>query len=89
MKYLLNLPLCLAALFQAWFTSLVLMQAPWSGWGDGPSRGAMAFVMLEPAVFCWLLLLLAMVGAAFTDAFDWLPVRRRWLRRLLVVGARC
>jgi len=87
MKYLLNLPLCLAALFQAWFTSLVLMQAPWSGWGDGPSRGAMAFVMLEPAVFCWLLLLLAMVGAASTDAFDWLPVRRRWLRRLLVVGA--
>jgi hypothetical protein len=87
MKYLLNLPLALAALLQVWFASLVFMSAPWSGWGDGPSRGAMVLVMLEPAVFCWLLLLLAMVGAAFTDAFDWLPVGRRWLRRLLVVGA--
>src|SRR5262249_40599962 len=87
MKYLLNLPLFLAVLFQVWFTSLVLMSAPWSGWEDGPSRGAMALVMLEPPAFCWLLLLLTMVGAAFTDAFDWLPVGRRWLRRLLVVAA--
>jgi hypothetical protein len=87
MKYLLNLPLAVAALLQVWFAGLVFMSAPWSGWSDGPSRGAMVLVMLEPAVFCWLLLLLAMVGAAFTDAFDWLPVGRRWLRRLLVVGA--
>ena len=41
MKYLLNLPLALAALFQVWFASPVFMSAPWSGWGDGPSRGAM------------------------------------------------
>jgi hypothetical protein len=87
MKYLLNMPLALAALAQAWFASLVLMSAPWSGWEDGPSRGAMALVMLEAAAWCWAPLLLAMVGAAFTDVFDWLPIGRRWLRRLLVVGA--
>ncbi len=87
MKYALNLPLALAALFQAWFASLVLMSGPWAGWSDGPSRGAMALAMLEPAAFCWGLLLIAMVGAAFTDAFDWLPIERRWLRRTLVAGA--
>jgi hypothetical protein len=87
MKYVLNLPLALAALFQAWFASLVLMSAPWGGWEDGPSRGAMVLVMLEPAAFCWGFLLLAMLGAAFTDSFDWLPIERRWLRRTLVAGA--
>src|SRR5712692_6558754 len=87
MKYALNLPLALAALFQAWFASLVSMSTPWAGWSDGPSRGAMALVMLEPAAFCWGLLLIAMLGAAFTDAFDWLPIERRWLRRALVAGA--
>ena len=35
MKYLLNLPLALAALLQVWFASLVFMSAPWSGWSDG------------------------------------------------------
>jgi hypothetical protein len=87
MKYLLNLPLALAALAQALFASLVLMSTPWAGWSDGPSRGAMALVMLEPAVACWALLLPAIVAAAFTDAFDWLPIDRRWLRRALVAGA--
>ncbi len=87
MKYLLNLPLALAALFQGWFAALVLMSGPWVGWQDGPSRGAMALAMLEPAVLCWLALLVAMLGAAFTDAFDWLPIARRWLRRLLLLGA--
>ena len=52
MKYLLNLPLAVAALLQVWFAGLVFMSAPWSGWSDGPSRGAMVLVMLEPAVFC-------------------------------------
>jgi hypothetical protein len=87
MKYLLNLPLAVAALAQVWFASLVLMAAPWAGWSDGPSRGAMALVMLEPAASCWALLLLAMVVAAFTDGFDWLPIDRPWLRRALVTGA--
>jgi hypothetical protein len=87
MKYALNVPLAVAALCQAWFASMVLVSAPWGGWEDGPSRGAMALVMLEVAAFCWLILLLAMVGAAFTDAFDWLPTERRWLRRSLVAGA--
>src|SRR5438067_11155172 len=87
MKYVLNLPLALAALLQLWFAGLALMSGPWAGWEDGPSRGAMALVMLEPAVLCWGSLLLATVGAAFTDAFDWLPVARRGLRRLMVVGA--
>ncbi|MGE5270634.1 MAG: hypothetical protein ACM3JG_13285 [Thiohalocapsa sp.] len=87
MKYVLNLPLALAALFQAWFTAVVTMSGPWAGWEDGPSRGAMALVMLEPVVLCWALLLLAMVGAAFTEAFDWLPITRRWLRRIAVIAA--
>src|SRR5260370_1404771 len=46
MKYALNLPLALAALFQAWFAGLVLMSGPWAGWSDGPSRGAMALTVL-------------------------------------------
>ena len=48
MKYLLNLPLALAALLQVWFASLVFMSAPWSGWSDGPSRGAMVKSGTEP-----------------------------------------
>ena len=48
MKYLLNLPLAVAALLQVWFASLVFMSGRWSGWSDGPSRGAMVLVMLEP-----------------------------------------
>jgi hypothetical protein len=38
MKYLLNLPLAVAALLQVWFASLVFVSGPWSGWSDGPSR---------------------------------------------------
>lgn len=84
MKYILNLPLALAALFQVWFAGLIFM----SGGAHERSRGPMvALDMLAPAVLCWLLLSLAMIGAAFTDAFDWLPIGRRWLRRLLVLGA--
>jgi hypothetical protein len=30
MKYLLNLPLAVAALLQVWFASLVFMPGPWS-----------------------------------------------------------
>jgi hypothetical protein len=29
MKYLLNLPLAVAALLQVWFSSLVFMSTPW------------------------------------------------------------
>ncbi len=81
MRYILNLPLGLAALAQAWFASLVLMSAPRAGWSDGPSRGAMAFIMIEAALAAWLPLLVAAIGAVFTDAFDWLPVVRRGRRR--------
>ena len=77
MKFLLNLPLAVAALLQVWFASLVFMSAPWSGWSDGPSRGAMVLVMLEPVALAWILLLPAIAGSVFADAFDWLPVRRR------------
>src|SRR6516162_4910278 len=87
MKYLLNLPLALAALFQVWFASPVFMSAPWSGWGDGPSRGAMVLVMLEPVALAWILLLPVIAGSVFADAFDWLPVHRRWLQLTLVLGA--
>ena len=78
MKYLLNLPLAVAALLQVWFASLVFMSGPWSGWSDGPSRGAMVLVMLEPVALVWILLLPVIAGSVFADAFDWLPVRRRW-----------
>ncbi len=87
MKYLLNLPLAVAALLQVWFASLVFMSAPWSGWSDGPSRGAMVLVMLEPVALAWILLLPVIAGSVFADAFDWLPVRRRWLQLTLVLGA--
>lgn len=87
MKYLLNVPLGLAALLQGWFASLVLMSGPWSGWSDGPSRGAMAFIMLEAAVFSWLPLVVAGIGAVFTDAFDWSPPIRRGRRRALMLAA--
>jgi hypothetical protein len=85
-KYLLNLPLGLAALLQAWFTSLVLMPGPWAGWSDGPSRGAMGLVMLEPVAFAWLLLLPVAAAAVFAGAFDWLPVRRRRWQLALASG---
>src|SRR5438046_7219984 len=86
MKYLLNLPLGLAALLQVWFTSLVLMPGPWAGWSDGPSRGAMGLVMLEPVAFAWLLLLPVVVAAVFAGAFEWLPVRRRRWQLALAAG---
>jgi hypothetical protein len=63
------------------------MSAPWSGWSDGPSRGAMVLVMLEPVALAWILLLPVIAGSVFADAFDWLPVRRRWLQLTLVLGA--
>jgi hypothetical protein len=81
MKYLLNVPLALAALFQVGFASLALMSGPWAGWEDGPSRGAMAFIMLEMAVAALLPLLVAALGAVFTGAFDGSPVIRRGRRR--------
>src|SRR5579862_2779745 len=81
MKYLLNVPLALAALFQARFASLALMSGPWAGWEDGPSRGAMAFIMFEMALAAWLPLPVAALGAVFTDAFDWSPVIHRGRRR--------
>jgi len=31
------------------------MPGAWSGWGDGPSRGAMVLVMLQPVLLSWLL----------------------------------
>jgi hypothetical protein len=87
MKHLLNLPLALAALLQARFAYLALMPAPWPGWDDGPSRGAMAFIMLEAALLAWLPLVIAGIGAVFTDAFDWSPPVRRGRRRALMVLA--
>jgi len=41
--------------------------------GDGPSRGAMVLVMLEPVALAWILLLPVIAGSVFADAFDWLP----------------
>ncbi len=87
MKYLLHLPLALAALFQAWFAALALMPGPWANWEDGPSRGAMAFIMFQAAVAAWLPLLVAGIGAVFTDAFDWSPVTRRGRRRAAMLVA--
>ncbi len=87
MKYLLNVPLALAALLQAWFVSLVLMPGPWPGWSDGPSRGAMVLVMLQPVLLSWLLLVPVIVGAVFAGGFDWLRIHRWWLRLILVLGA--
>lgn len=73
MRYLLNVPLVVGAIAQLIFGSLALMPGPWGGWEDGPSRGAMAFIMFEPAAVCWLMMLVAGVGAVFTDAFAWTP----------------
>src|SRR5579863_10241251 len=87
MKYLLNLPLALAALFQMMFAALALMPGPWAGWEDGPSRGAMAFIMFEVALAAWLPLLVAAIGAVFTDAFDWSPVVHRGRRRVAMFAA--
>jgi hypothetical protein len=86
MKYMLNLPLALAALLQAWFVSLVVMPGPWPGWSDGPSRGAMVLVMLQPVLLSWLLLVPVIVGTVFAGGFDWLRVHREWLRLTLVLG---
>ena len=87
MKYVLNLPLALAALVQVYFAYLALMPEPWPNWGDGPSRGAMALIMIEVALVSWLPLLIAGVGAVFTDAFDWLPVVHRGRRRAAMFAA--
>ncbi|MBV9014636.1 MAG: hypothetical protein JO058_03170 [Alphaproteobacteria bacterium] len=87
MKHLLNLPLGIAALLQARFAYLALMPGPWPGWGDGPSRGAMAFIMLEAALLAWLPLVITGAGAVFTDAFDWTPPVRRGRRRALMLAA--
>lgn len=87
MRYLLNVPLGLAALLQVRFAYLALMPEPWPGWGDGPSRGAMAYIMLEAALFSWLPLVVAGGGAVFTDAFDWSPAVRRGRRRALMLAA--
>jgi hypothetical protein len=87
MRYLLNLPLAAAALLQAWFAWLVFMPAPWPGWEDGPSRGAMVVVMLEPALLAGLFLAVAAVGGVFAGVVDWLPARRRWAQLLIVLAA--
>src|SRR5438067_9828952 len=87
LRCLLNLPLGLAALLQAWFVFLVLMPSPWPGWSDGPSRGAMVVVMLEPVALAALLLTPVIIGAVFAGGFDWLRVRRRWLQLPLVLSA--
>ena len=50
-------------------------------------RGAMVLVRLEPVALAWILLLPVIAGSVFADAFDWLPVRRRWLQLTLVLGA--
>jgi hypothetical protein len=77
MKYLLNLALAVAALLQVWFSSLVFMSTPWSGWSDGPSCGAMVLVMLEPVALAWTPAAGVIAGFVFADAIrDWLPVRR-------------
>src|SRR5436305_11015797 len=84
LRYLLNVPLVLAALLQAWFVFLVLMPSPWPGWSDGPSRGAMVVVMLEPVTLAALLLAPVIIGAVFAGGFDWLRVRLRWVQLSLV-----
>ena len=47
----------------------------------------MVLVRLEPVALAWILLLPVIAGSVFADAFDWLPVRRRWLQLTLVLGA--
>ena len=88
MKYMFNVPLAVAALLHAWFISLVLMPGAWSGWGDGPSRGAMVLVMLQPVLLSWLLLTPVVIGAVFAGGFGWLRVHHQWLRlTLALLGA--
>lgn len=87
MKYLLNVPLAVGALAQALFAYLALMSAPWPNWEDGPSRGAMAYIMFQPAVLSWLMMLIAGIPAVFTDAFDWVPIAHRGRRRLALLVA--
>src|SRR5437764_8316333 len=86
MKYMFNVPLAVAALLHAWFISLVLMPGAWSGWGDGPSRGAMAFVMLQPVLLSWLLLAPVVIGAVFAGGFGWLRVHSQWLQVTVALG---
>ena len=86
MKYVLNLPLAIGVVAQLIFASLALMSGPWAGWEDGPSRGAMAYTMFEPAIVAWLMMLVVGIGAAFTDIFDWAPVARRGRRRLAALA---
>jgi hypothetical protein len=62
------------------------MPGPWPGWSDGPSRGAMVLVMLQPVLLSWLLLVPVIVGTVFAGGFDWLRVHREWLRLTLVLG---
>jgi len=87
MKRLINVPLLIAAGAQALFAFYALMPGPWAGWEDGPSRGAMALVMFEPAALAWLMLLIAGLSAVFTDAFDWVPPVGRGRRRLITATA--
>ena len=48
----------------------------WLGrWAVARCDGA---VMLEPVALAWILLLPVIAGSVFADAFDWLPVHRRW-----------
>src|SRR5437764_15238410 len=85
-KYMFTVPLAVAALLHAWFISLVLIPGPWSGWGDGPSRGAMAFVMLQPVLLSWLLLAPVVIGAVFAGGFGWLRVHSQWLQVTVALG---
>jgi hypothetical protein len=85
-RYLLNLPLAVGAIAQLMFASLALMSGPWANWEDGPSRGAMAFIMFEPAAVSWLMLLVAGMAAVFTDAFEWQPIVHRGRYRLAAAG---
>jgi hypothetical protein len=86
-RYLINVPLAIGAAAQALFIYFALMSGRWGGWEDGPSRGAMAYVMFAPALLSWPMLLVAGIGAVFTDAFDRSPVIRRGWRRAGMLGA--
>jgi len=83
-KYLLNVPLAVGALAQALFAYLALMSAPWPNWEDGPSRGAMAYIMFQPAVLSWLMMLIAGIPAV-------LPTRSIGCRSSIAFagGSRC
>ncbi len=62
------------------------MQGPWAGWEDGPSRGAMAYILIVAVAWALLPLLAAALAAVvFADAFDGPPVFRG--RRVALVLA--